>query len=79
MPSQVLRIMSYNIQVGISTKRPHHYLTHSWKHILPHTQRLTNLDRVARLMPQNAHAPALRTALDLKHLFAFQPLEPRMR
>jgi len=42
--------MSYNIQVGISTKRPHHYLTHSWKHILPHTQRLTNLDRVARLM-----------------------------
>ena len=50
MPSQVLRVMSYNIQVGISTKRPHHYLTHSWKHILPHTQRLTNLDRVARLM-----------------------------
>lgn len=42
--------MSYNIQVGIATKRPHQYLTHSWKHVLPHTQRLANLDRVARLL-----------------------------
>lgn len=42
--------MSYNVQVGISTRQPHHYLLHSWKHVLPHTQRLTNLDRVARLL-----------------------------
>jgi len=48
--SQVLKVMSYNIQVGISTKQPHHYLTHSWKHVLPHSQRLANLDRVARLL-----------------------------
>lgn len=45
-----LRVLSYNIQVGITTQRPHHYLTHSWKHVLPHTQRLSNLDRIARLV-----------------------------
>lgn len=45
-----LRILSYNIQVGITTLRPHHYVTHSWKHVLPHTQRLSNLDRIARLV-----------------------------
>lgn len=50
MSSQVLKVMSYNIQVGISTRQPHHYLLHSWKHILPHSQRLTNLDRVATLL-----------------------------
>ena len=47
---QRLKIMSYNVQVGISTRRPHHYFTHSWKHVLPHTQRLENLDRAARLL-----------------------------
>lgn len=45
-----LRVLSYNIQVGITTQRPHHYLTHSWKHVLPHTQRLSNLERIARLV-----------------------------
>lgn len=50
MSSQVLKVMSYNIQVGISTKQPHQYLLHSWKHVLPHSQRLANLDRVARLL-----------------------------
>lgn len=50
MSSQILKIMSYNIQVGIATKQPHHYLLHSWKHVLPHSQRLANLDRVARLL-----------------------------
>lgn len=50
MSKSTLRVMSYNIQVGIATRRPHQYLTNSWKHVLPHTQRLTNLDRVARLL-----------------------------
>ncbi len=50
MNSQILKVMSYNIQVGISTRQPHHYLLHSWKHVLPHSQRLANLDRVARLL-----------------------------
>jgi endonuclease/exonuclease/phosphatase family metal-dependent hydrolase len=44
-----LRLLSYNIQTGIATSRYRHYLTHSWKHVLPSTQRLENLDRIARL------------------------------
>ena len=50
MSGHILRVLSYNVQVGISTLRPHHYLTHSWKHVLPHTQRLDNLDKVAQLI-----------------------------
>ncbi len=48
--TQILRVMSYNIQVGISTSRARHYVTGSWKHILPCSQRLPNLDRAARLI-----------------------------
>lgn len=50
MSRQIIRVMSYNVQVGINTLRPRQYLTQSWKHVLPHSQRLPNLDRVARLM-----------------------------
>ena len=39
-----LRILSYNLQVGIKTSRPSQYITGSWKHLIPHTQRLSNLD-----------------------------------
>lgn len=42
-----LRLLSYNIQVGINTTRYRHYVTHSWKHILPHNQRIKNLDQIA--------------------------------
>ena len=45
-----LRLLSYNIQIGIATSRYRQYLTHSWKHVLPSTQRLGNLDRIARLI-----------------------------
>ena len=45
-----LRLLSYNIQVGINTSRYRHYLTHSWKHLLPHTQRTENLDQIAHLI-----------------------------
>ena len=44
-----LRLLSYNIQVGIASTRPHHYLTHSWKHVLPHPSSFDNLNRIARL------------------------------
>ena len=50
MSGQLLRILSYNVQVGITTRRPHHYFTHSWKHVLPHSQRLSNLEKVAHLL-----------------------------
>ena len=47
---QRIRLLSYNVQAGISTARYRHYVTHSWKHVLPHPQRFNNLDRVARLV-----------------------------
>lgn len=46
---QRLRLLSYNVQTGISTSRYRHYLTQSWKHLLPHGERFQNLDRVATL------------------------------
>jgi len=45
-----LRLLSYNIQVGISSSRPHHYVTNSWKHLLRSRCRFDNLDRVAHLV-----------------------------
>ena len=47
---QRIRLLSYNVQAGISTGRYRHYVTRSWKHVLPHAQRFSNLDRVARLV-----------------------------
>ncbi len=45
-----LRILSFNIQTGISTEKYHHYLTKAWKHVLPHPKRFRNLDRIAELV-----------------------------
>jgi len=47
-----LRLLSYNIQVGINTSRYRHYLTHSWKHLLPHPKRTENLDQIAHLISE---------------------------
>ena len=45
--SQTLRVLSYNIQVGINTSRYRHYVTKGWKHVLPHESRNHNLRRIA--------------------------------
>jgi endonuclease/exonuclease/phosphatase family metal-dependent hydrolase len=45
-----LRLLSFNIQVGISTARYHHYLTRSWQHLLPHGGRALNLQRIGALL-----------------------------
>ena len=47
---QRLRLLSYNIQVGISSVRPHHYLTKSWKNVLPTPRRFENLGRIAHVL-----------------------------
>lgn len=44
---KTLSVLSYNVQVGIRTSRPRHYLTGSWKHVLPCARRLANLESVA--------------------------------
>ena len=48
--SGLLRLLSFNIQVGINTARYHHYLTRSWQHLLPHTGRAGNLQRIGALL-----------------------------
>ncbi len=45
-----LRLLSYNIQVGIASIRPHHYVTRSWRHLLPAATRFDTLDRIARFL-----------------------------
>ncbi|MGA7980071.1 MAG: endonuclease/exonuclease/phosphatase family protein [Chromatiaceae bacterium] len=49
---QQLHLLSYNIQAGIYTRQYAEYLTSSWKHILPHRERLHNLTRIASLLRQ---------------------------
>jgi len=47
---QRLRLLSYNIQVGIQSIYPHHYLTKSWKHLFPARRRFETLDNIAHIL-----------------------------
>lgn len=47
-----LRLLSYNIQVGIASTRPHHYVTKSWKHVLPHGKQFQTLDQIAQIIKE---------------------------
>lgn len=47
--NQTIRLLTYNIQVGIPTKRYHQYLTKGWKHVFPYMDRRRNLDKVAKV------------------------------
>ena len=65
---QRLRLLSYNIQAGIATPSFRHYLTGSWKHLIPHPKREQTLQRIATLLHdfdivglQEADAGSLRT------------------
>lgn len=49
-PHNRLRLLSFNIQVGIRTSAYHHYLTRCWKHLLPHRERQTNLQQVGNML-----------------------------
>ncbi len=42
--------MSFNIQVGISTSAYRHYVTRSWKHLIPHQERYRNLEKIGFLL-----------------------------
>ena len=78
-----LRLLSFNIQVGISTERYRHYLTRSWQHLLPHNGRAGNLQKIGRLLGdfdlvalQEADGGSLRSGYvnqveHLAHLGAF--------
>lgn len=47
---RVLRLLSYNIQVGITIRRYRHYLTHSWKHVLPYPERMETLRAIGQFI-----------------------------
>ncbi|AXM97235.1 endonuclease/exonuclease/phosphatase family protein [Pseudomonas plecoglossicida] len=78
-----LRLLSFNIQVGISTERYRHYLTRSWQHLLPHNGRAGNLQKIGDLLNdfdlvalQEADGGSLRSGYvnqveHLAHLGAF--------
>jgi endonuclease/exonuclease/phosphatase family metal-dependent hydrolase len=48
--SGALRLLTFNIQVGIHTGRYRHYVTHGWRHLLPNGSRTDNLRRIADLV-----------------------------
>jgi len=43
-----IRLLSYNIQVGIGSVSYRHYVTEAWKHVLPHAQLYENMHKIAR-------------------------------
>ena len=47
---QRLRLLSYNIQSGLTTRKYSQYLTRSWKHLVPVPSRMSNLDGIARIL-----------------------------
>lgn len=77
-----LRLLSYNIQVGIASRRTRDYLTNGWRHVLHHAGRFENLDRMAELMQdfdivaiQEADAGSIRSG----HINLVQYLAERAR
>lgn len=67
-PSRLLKILSFNIVVGLRTSRPHHYVTQAWRHFLPSFGSQDTLDRIADFIKgydvvalQEADAGSLRT------------------
>lgn len=49
---QHIKLLSYNVQGGIYSRQFSDYVTNSWKHVLPHPERLVNLARIAQLLQQ---------------------------
>jgi len=67
-PRRRLRLLSFNIQVGLHTKHYGHYVTRAWQHLMPSPTMHHNLDRIAELMRdydfvaiQEADAGSLRS------------------
>lgn len=49
-PPQRLRLLSYNIQSGLTTQNYSQYVTQSWRHLVPVPSRMNNLDGIARVL-----------------------------
>jgi len=48
MPNTI-RLMTFNLQVGISTQSFYQYFTHSWQHLLPNAKRNKRLALIAEM------------------------------
>jgi len=48
--TQILNLLTYNIQVAMESHNARHYLLHSWHHLLPHPRRAKNLDMIAEII-----------------------------
>lgn len=67
-PDKPLRLLSYNIQVGLHTRDYRHMLSGAWRHVWPSRDQQANLERIAELISdydfvaiQEADAGSLRT------------------
>ncbi len=81
---QRLRLLSYNIQSGLSTRNYSQYLTRSWKHLVPVPSRMVNLDGIAQILTnydlvglQEVDAGSLRSGFvnQVKYLAAYAGFE----
>ncbi|MDO8953803.1 MAG: endonuclease/exonuclease/phosphatase family protein [Gammaproteobacteria bacterium] len=45
-----MRVLTYNIHVGIGAKSAAHYWKHVWHHFMPHPRRAKNLNDIAHLI-----------------------------
>ena len=45
-----LSLLSYNIQTGLAQDNSHQYLTQSWRHLLPHSKRIENLEQISKIL-----------------------------
>lgn len=64
-----LRVLTLNMQVGLQSRRYHHYLTEAWRHVLPSSGVRETLGRIAQLAAgydfvalQEGDAGSLRSA-----------------
>lgn len=75
---QRLRLMTYNIQVGIRTRQHWHYYRQAWRHVLPPVTHTRHLEPIARMLRgqdliavQEADAGSMRTrGINLLHFMA---------
>lgn len=49
-PRPPLRLLSFNMQVGIGTRRYREYITHGWRNLLPSSQVQENLKSIAHML-----------------------------
>ena len=45
-----LSVLSFNMQVGVGTRRYREYVTRGWRHVLPSQQVRDNLERIGELL-----------------------------